>query len=146
MLRGSTGTEQPPDFRREDPLVTRHVARRVPDAALGLAKAVIRRRVDVTHPGPPSRAHNSFGLSPADFDPTSAEGRAAETQRRDLKRRASDPAFLERLHRPALFHPCPLDAEYTFSKNEHRGDRRVRAAAADIGIRGVGRCKGAPYD
>src|SRR5262249_57983838 len=93
--------EQASDFRRQHPFVTRHLAHGVPDTTLGLADAVIRRRIDIAHAGRPRGADDRFGLVAGDIAPAAAESGATEPERRDFERAPSDPAFLEKGHPPA---------------------------------------------
>src|SRR5271169_4438096 len=87
--------QQPPNFCRQNPFVTRYFAQRVSDTTLRLAKPVKGRGVHVAHSGRPSRAHDRFGLFGADRHPAAPEGRAAKTESGHLEHGAPERALFE---------------------------------------------------
>jgi hypothetical protein len=93
-------SQQAPDFGRQYPLVARHGAQRIADAALGLAEPVIGRGVDIAHPGRPGSAYDRLRGFASHLDTAAAERRAAEPQNGHLQRGAPDPALGKFRHRP----------------------------------------------
>ena len=90
--------QQPPDLGRQYPVVTRLIAQRVADGALGLADAVKGCGVDIAHAGRPGGAHDRLRGFAADRDAGAAEGGGAEPQYGHFERGMPDPAPFEIRH------------------------------------------------
>src|SRR5215813_6831730 len=90
--------QQPPDFCRQPPFVTRYFAQRVADTTLRLAKPIKGCGVYVAHSGRPGRSHDRFGLFTADRHPAAPERRAAKTESGHFERGTPDRALLKFRH------------------------------------------------
>ena len=83
--------QQPPDLGGQYPVLTRLIAQRIADGALGLADAVKGCGIDIAHAGRPGGAHDRLGGFAADRDAAAAKGGGAEPQYGHLERGAPDP-------------------------------------------------------
>src|ERR1700746_1695007 len=95
---GWVRTQQAPDFCRQYPLVTRHIAQRVADTTLHPSKPVKGGGVHVAYSGRPSGAHRRSRLLATDRHPGTAESRAAEAKCGHFESGASKRPLFETSH------------------------------------------------
>ncbi len=102
LRRPEARAQETPDLCRQHPVVARHVAHGVADAALGLAEAVIGRGIDIARAGRPAGTDDGFRLLDGDPGALGAEGGGAETEGGHLEPGPPDPAGCKK----SRFDPC----------------------------------------